>query len=387
MILKNYDVLIIGAGPAGAYLAYKLKNQGCSVLIIEKDTFPRYKICAGGLSKKAYDILHAEINEFDKIIEKETKKTLYVRKKFIQRKSEDGLIYMTYRSDFDLSLLKLATSDNNVTFIDNVEQLKIKKNENSIDLKLKNKIHNIKYKVLIGAWGTNIRLNNLVDINPFERFSVSSSWEGPCTSKFKKYFNEYSMCHILKNYPGFVGYIFPKKDKITAGVFTSIFPIPLNIKKMWMDFAYFWDLDIKIKPNYALIPIRNFKKPIAKQNVLLVGDAAGLADPFTGEGIYYALISSEIASKHIPNYLKDKNYDLAKFYNKDIKARLLEIQKWAKIYEFFFHHFPNISFWLGSEWKTGNKVVNSFITGKIKYNEIQKIIKLVIKNIFQSQIS
>jgi flavin-dependent dehydrogenase len=55
--MKKYNVVIIGAGPAGSFLAYKLGKHGYSVLILEKENFPRYKICSGGLSKKSYDIL------------------------------------------------------------------------------------------------------------------------------------------------------------------------------------------------------------------------------------------------------------------------------------------------------------------------------------------
>ena len=105
---------------------------------------------------------------------------------------------------------------------------------------------------------------------------------------------------------------------------------------MWKDFVNFWELDNKIKPQYAWIPVRDFKKPIAKKNILLIGDAAGFADPFTGEGIYYAFINSEIASKHILNFFRAKNYDLAFEYSKDINSKLFDVLKWAKVFEYFF---------------------------------------------------
>ena len=67
--MNKYDVIIIGAGPAGAFLAYKLKNKGISVLLLEKEIFPRYKSCAGGLTKKAYDILYAENINIERIVD------------------------------------------------------------------------------------------------------------------------------------------------------------------------------------------------------------------------------------------------------------------------------------------------------------------------------
>ena len=55
--LKTYDVVIVGAGPAGAILAYLLAKEGVDVLILEKKTLPRYKPCAGGLTRNFYVII------------------------------------------------------------------------------------------------------------------------------------------------------------------------------------------------------------------------------------------------------------------------------------------------------------------------------------------
>ena len=382
----KYNVIIIGAGPAGSYLAYKLKNQGISILLLEKDIFPRYKTCAGGLSKKAYDILFSENENVKSIVEKAIRKGLYVRNnKFTFTESEKALIYMTYRSKLDDFLMKMAVDDTTVFFKDNVSIQQINQKDNTITYVEKHEKHTLSYDILVGAWGVNIRFNKLIDIYPFERFDVSSSWEGPIGSKFSEYFDEYELCQIMKKYPAFVGYIFPKSEKITAGLFTSLYPAPHAWKDMWKDFLDFWQLDDSIRPRYALIPLRDYNKPIARDNVLLVGDAAGLADPFTGEGMYYAFISDQIASKQILNYFREKNYDLAFEYNRNISLKLYDVQKWAKFYESLFHRFPNLSFWFGSECFIGNRIVNAFITGEIKYNEISKILKYSFKRIFSKK--
>jgi geranylgeranyl reductase family protein len=382
--MRKYEVVITGAGPAGSYLAYKLKNQGINVLLLDKKIFPRYKACAGGLSKKTYDILFSENEDIANIVEKGVKRGLYVRnKKFTCVESEKELIYMTYRSELDHFLVNMAVDNKTVFFDENISIQKIDLENNSITYKKNNKENCVIYDILVGAWGSNIRLNKLVSLYPFERFSLSSSWEGPAGSRFSQYFDEYAMCQIMKGYPGFAGYIFPKSQLITAGLFSSLYPAQSVFKKMWKDFLEFWELDSSIKPQYAVIPIRDFRKSIAKKNILLVGDAGGLADPFTGEGIYYALISSKIASKHILNFFKYKNYDLAYEYNKNINSKLSDVQKWAKVYEFLFHHFPNVSFWFGSETSLGNEIVNSFITGEIKYNEVSKIIKYAFNRILK----
>jgi len=373
--MKKYNVIIIGAGPAGSYLAYKLKKQGISILLLEKQKFPRYKSCAGGLSKKAYDIIFSENKNIENIVEKTVKKGLYVRdNKYTFVEPNKELVFMTYRSDLDNFLMKMAVDNKTVFYKENVKIQKINKKDNTITLLEKNKKQHVEYDILVGAWGANIKLNKLVDIIPFKRFSVSSSWEGSPGPKFNEYSKEYFLNQIMKKYPGYVAYIFPKSKMITAGLFTSKNPNPTSLKNMWDDFVKFWELDNKIKPSYAWIPVRDFNKPIAKKNILLVGDAAGLTDPFTGEGIYYVFINGEIASKQILNFFRINNYDLALEYNKNIYLKLYDVLKWAKVFISIFNHFPNFSFWFGSETELGNEIIIPLLTGEIKYNEIPKML-------------
>jgi len=86
--MNRYNVVIIGAGPAGSYLAYKLKNKGLDVLLLEKEIFPRYKSCAGRLSKKTYDILFSENKNVESIVEKELKKEIANLQTELKKKTE-----------------------------------------------------------------------------------------------------------------------------------------------------------------------------------------------------------------------------------------------------------------------------------------------------------
>lgn len=378
----KYDVVIVGGGPSGSYLAYKLKNQGIKILLLEKKAFPRYKICAGGLSKKAYDILYSENKKIKSIIEKVVKKGLYVRNnKFNYIDAGKELIYMTYRSDLDNFLVNMAVDNKTVFFKDKINIKKINRNDNTITFIHNSKEFKINYKILVGAWGSNIRFNKLIDLNPIERFELSSSWEGPAGPIFSKYSKDYFLTQIMKKYPGFTCYIFPKSELITAGIFTSKYPFPKVWNDVWNDFMDFWKLDKTIKPRYAVIPIRNPKKPISRDNILLIGDAAGIADPFVGEGLYHSFICSSIAGKHIINYFRIDNYNLASNYNENINCKLLDVLKWARAYVSIYNHFPNFSFWFGSETSIGNEILISFITGDIKYNEIKKILKCFSRKI------
>ncbi|MBI5096565.1 MAG: FAD-dependent oxidoreductase [Nitrospirae bacterium] len=61
--MSTYDVIVVGGGPAGATVAYELATSGINVLILEKERFPRYKPCGGGLSLKIDRVLKFSIKE------------------------------------------------------------------------------------------------------------------------------------------------------------------------------------------------------------------------------------------------------------------------------------------------------------------------------------
>ncbi len=60
---KDFDVIVVGAGPSGSTTAYELAKAGMSVLMLEKEKFPRYKPCGGGLSLKIERILSINIKD------------------------------------------------------------------------------------------------------------------------------------------------------------------------------------------------------------------------------------------------------------------------------------------------------------------------------------
>ncbi|MEE8185474.1 MAG: dehydrogenase, partial [Thermodesulfobacteriota bacterium] len=64
--MKPYDVIVVGMGPGGSAVSYKLASKGLNVLAIDKDSFPRYKPCGGCISTKVNSI--QDLN-FDSVIE------------------------------------------------------------------------------------------------------------------------------------------------------------------------------------------------------------------------------------------------------------------------------------------------------------------------------
>ena len=100
-----YDVVIVGAGPAGAVLAYLLAKAGAEVLLLEKKFFPRYKPCGGGLTQRAIDSLPFEV---DQVIEER----VHTVRAFIRRACafelsvQDPVISMVMRDRLDHFLVR-----------------------------------------------------------------------------------------------------------------------------------------------------------------------------------------------------------------------------------------------------------------------------------------
>ena len=102
-----FDVVISGSGPSGSILGYLLSSNGYSVLIIDKEEFPRYKVCAGGIQVKAAELIPFNI---DSQIHNE------IRKIHFQRRTKDGflgeydepLMYTLDRESFDSYLVEKA---------------------------------------------------------------------------------------------------------------------------------------------------------------------------------------------------------------------------------------------------------------------------------------
>ena len=62
--MQNYDVLIIGGGPAGSTLAYKLADSGLKVAILDKQKFPRNKVCAGWVTPAVMQVLNIDVSDY-----------------------------------------------------------------------------------------------------------------------------------------------------------------------------------------------------------------------------------------------------------------------------------------------------------------------------------
>src|SRR5256885_9333560 len=105
--MADFDVAIIGGGPAGSTAAYRLATAGARVLLVDKATFPRDKACGGGVTGRAARLLPFSIDPVVEDVVDRVECRLHYRSRF-ERRARAPLAYMTQRTRLDRFLLERA---------------------------------------------------------------------------------------------------------------------------------------------------------------------------------------------------------------------------------------------------------------------------------------
>ncbi len=355
--IMKYDVVIVGAGPSGSTAAKCLAEKEVKVLLIDKKKFPRDKPCGGGLPTRVLKRFPYVIDLIDSISYGSItySSSLKYRLK-IQR--DRPLIATILRKNFDYGLVKIAVAKG-VDFLDEktVTDIKILKDKAIIILEDGEKIES---EIVIGADGARsviVEKSNLVKNT--DDICVSLVQEQTMLEEqLKKYFSEKRTIHIFIKIQGIAGYgwIFPKKKHVSVGIgeFESAVDKSkpkTNLKEIYEKYIdtlkenNILPRDFKIEnPKGSTLPVFPLEKTFADR-VLLCGDAAGFINSITGEGIYYAMTSGEIAANVTDEALKANDTSerfLSKYqklwkdeFGKDLKLFGRFNKQWGKDSEKF----------------------------------------------------
>lgn len=301
------DAVIIGGGPAGVSAGTVLQRKGYKTCIIDTQIFPREKLCAGVLTVKSIKLIHHVFKDlnFENMDMRDINKIeLLYNSKVIGRYTVDNAYRVINRTEFDNELLKYYKSVGGMVF-EGQKDYYIAYDRSVVVL---SDGKEIPYRVLIGADGINSKVRSYVG-----RF-----WKASVLC-FEKFIPNLSDEDIIKiDFAGILGgysWRIPGKDRIGVGL--GEFYTRGMKKKPIRYRRYFESQGIKDINNIKgyFVSCGNFiRKPI-KNNVLLAGDAAGLVDAMTGEGIYFAIESGRQASLAVIDYLK-RNIPLITYVNR-----------------------------------------------------------------------
>ena len=346
MMKKNsYDVIVVGCGPAGSTISYLLQTHGFEVLAIDKDVFPRSKLCGGLLTRKTLNLLHRIYG--DTLADLQEKKIIEYISYTYELRTQKSLL-KSGNTNIPSVLVDRLVYDNYL--LERAKQVGVKVLEGdrvfSVDQKdicvttITGKT--FRANLIVGADGANSVVRKAISEKQFNL----KDWREKLATGVEVSIPREEATDFITGpvvYFGVVtwgyGWVFPNKSNLLVGVGC------LNPRHNDLNVALSKILSlINYKPAtpYKLrghpIPYGNFLKRPSSESLLLIGDAAGLVDPLMGEGIYYAQRSAEIAAACIKETLgSGSKSDLANKYVKVLNASIIsELMAIDKFRSFIF---------------------------------------------------
>lgn len=292
----NYDVVILGGGPAGIAAAIALSDAGVSTVLVEKYTYPREKICAGILTHKTISFLEKNLS-FHKMkhaFSSNQVTTMYQRNDMGQFTIQFPF-YLVQRQVFDFELLDFCR-EKGTHIIEGLTAIKLFPDENKIIL---SNDQSLTYKFLIAADGVFSWVRKQLGLSNFPMaFCIQNTIERKLCSEPLRNLQEIKL--NFGDVPLGYSWIIPYHKHIAVGTGAFTNEVDYNAlliahEKLCKHIA----LPTIAKRRGAFVPIGGFNNQAEHpyENIVITGDAAGLVNPLTGEGIYHALLSGFYAGK------------------------------------------------------------------------------------------
>lgn len=294
------DVLIVGGGPAGVSCARRLIQQGLECLILDKQSFPREKLCAGWITPGVLQALEITREEYPySFTEFDHFRIHYKQKEFSLKVKQ----YAIRRFEFDEWNLKRSGAA-----VEKADVVDIKETSHGFVI---NDLYRGKY--LVGAGGTHCPVRRTffqkIDREQEQTYIVALEQE------FRYDYSD-DKCHLwfsLNGLPGYAWYV-PKKDGyVNVGLgawYSKLKQTPFNLKDHWDEFVGILRnrslvSGIKLQPKGHNYYARSSRSVPQVDRVYLAGDAYGMATVDMGEGIGPAIKSGLLAADSI---VYDKPY-------------------------------------------------------------------------------
>ncbi len=367
---KIWDAIVVGGGPAGSSAARVFAEKGLSVLLIDREKFPRIKPCAGGLTNKDLQALPECIS---RVIERQVKKLTFTRKfkDFFAKESDDVLISCVSRNMFDHFLVREAEKAGAV-FNDNTKLIGLSENPEKNLVEMITSAGKYNARVCIGADGPASQVSHALGLNKGHGGN-GLALEAELyvdDNTLDKYCNAVHM--DAGTFPGGYGWIFPKSKHLSVGVGGPA-KLAKYLEQYFHEFVEQMDINVKVVRSYRFhsLPVRAAGSQLVSPRTLLAGDAAGLTDPLSGEGIYYAVKSGKLAAETAIKFLDNKIPDLSE-YQSAIESRFQPDFKTAADLRAMFNTFPRLCHTFAQKNQRAWEAVVKLMDGRKPYAEFKK---------------
>ena len=325
--MATYDVIVAGGGPSGATTAFYAAKAGLNVAIIDRSSFPRDKACGGLLTARLLDELPELRPYIEPVIEcSSSEVNLYSPslKHRIDYVFPLGTPWNVRREIFDNAVLEAARD----VGADVLTEIRVTGYQFNGGVKVTTSRGEFRSKMVIGATGPNDMLAGQVrqrrNLNPWNdrEMAIALMWEPVVGKEFidSAFGDNRSLLVHFK--PGGIegfGWVFPKEGRLNIGFGGYKHSIKsVNVREVWKDYISLLKKDGYFPQEHPVPPVKGAPLPLAgpmkattMDYTLIVGDAAGMVSPLSGEGIYYGMHAGKIAIKTIKNALKTGNFTQA----------------------------------------------------------------------------
>ncbi|GAB3239176.1 geranylgeranyl reductase family protein [Kineosporia babensis] len=282
---------MVGAGPAGSSAAAAAARLGARTLIVDRARFPRYKTCGGGLIGGSL----AELADLDVPVRQEIVKASFTAQgqKPAARAARSRMLSLVERSEFDAALLDHAASLG-VEIRSGVTVTAV--TEDAYGALLSSSDGPIRARYVVGADGSASRIARHVGVS-LEQVDLGLEYELKASEEQRRTWA--GRVHMdWGPIPGSYGWVFPKGASITVGVISrrGTADEARSYLKTFVEQQGLGDAEVTHESGH-LTRCRTPDSPLGQGRVLVAGDAAGLLEPWTREGISYALRSGRIAGE------------------------------------------------------------------------------------------
>lgn len=358
-----YDCIIVGAGPAGGSAAYHLAKRGRSVLVLEKETLPRYKPCGGGVSPQI-----AEWFDFDfgPAISLKVNSIRYTwQMEDPVEASLEGLepIWMVRRDVFDNFLMKQAQGQG-AALKDGTEVTGISFQNDHWQVNTSNGSFDGKF--LIAADGAKGPMAKWLGFKERKR-RLGGALEAEASVDIREPHPIFFEFGMVKN-----GYIwnFPKADGYSIGIGTFRGGEPQDFKGILTEYAKLFGVELGKTRQYGHpLCLWDGDQKLHTQNAVLAGEAACIVDPMTAEGIRPSILTGIKAAEAIDQAVGGAT-DALEQYTATIRECWGKDMAWAQRLSGVFYRVPKVGYKLGVKRPSATQRMAEILCGKSSYGDV-----------------
>jgi geranylgeranyl reductase family protein len=335
--MGSYDLIVVGAGPAGSTTAREAAASGARVLLLDKAPFPRDKPCGGGVNVRAARLLPFDLAPVVERTVSGLSVSLNLERDFTRRYPLP-LCYMTQRSRLDAFLAEKAV-DAGAEMHDGEAVRSLDHDLDGVTVRTRGGSYS--GRALVGADGANGVVARASGLSGGRELAVALEANLPCPAGVPAPWRE-TLAMDLGLIPGGYGWLFPKGNHLNLGTggWRHFGPTLRNrLDALTRHFGFAPERLEHLRGHH--LPIRLPNAPLAQGRTLLVGDAAGLIDPLSGEGIYAAICSGRMAARQLLRFLDGAAPDLSP-YSRAVESGLAPELLASQRFQDVFHLMPAV---------------------------------------------